>query len=102
MESPSTRVLLMLLSLTTKYAHTVTAPGTLVGTRERRYRIRTSSNRAREHLVVKHTIAERSASARITIVALHLVVFRLSYLYFPKGSTMTKIIERTVERIKAR
>jgi hypothetical protein len=102
MESPSTRVLLTLLSLTTKYAHTVTAPGMLVGTRERRYRIRTSSNGAREHLVVKHRITKRYASARITIIALHPVVFRLSYLYFPKGSTMTKIIGRTVERIKAR
>jgi hypothetical protein len=60
----------------------------LVGTRKRRYRIHTSSNKARERLVVKHTITERSASARITVVALHPVVFGLSYLYFLKGSTM--------------
>jgi hypothetical protein len=78
--------LLTLLSLTTKYARTATAPGVLVG--KRLYRIRTSSNGARERLVVKHTITERSTSARITVVALHPVVFGLSYLYFPKGSTM--------------
>jgi hypothetical protein len=42
---------------------------------------------------VKHTITERSASTRITIVALHPVVFELSYLYFPKGGTTTKMIE---------
>jgi hypothetical protein len=47
------------------------------------------SNGDRERLVVKHTITKRSASARITVVALHPVVFRLSHLYFPKGSTMT-------------
>jgi hypothetical protein len=41
----------------------------------------------------KHMITESSASARITIVALHQVVFGLSYLYFPKGGTMPKIIE---------
>jgi hypothetical protein len=46
---------------------------------------------------VKHTITERFASARITSVALHPVVFRLSYLYFPVGGTMTKMIEKTVE-----
>jgi hypothetical protein len=78
----------MLLSLTIKSAHMATTPGMLVGTRKRCYQIRTSSNGAREHLVVKHTITERSASTRITIVALHPVVFGLSYLYFPKGSTM--------------
>jgi hypothetical protein len=42
---------------------------------------------------VKHMITERSASARISIVALHPVVFGLSYLYFPKGGTTTKMIE---------
>jgi hypothetical protein len=42
---------------------------------------------------VKHTITERSASAQITVVALHPVIFGLSYLYFPKGGTMTKMIE---------
>jgi hypothetical protein len=78
----------MLLSLTIKVAHTVTAPGMLVGTHKRHYWIRTSSNGARERLVVKHTITERSTSARITVVALHPVVFGLSYLYFPRGSTM--------------
>jgi hypothetical protein len=46
---------------------------------------------------VKHTITERSMSARITIVALHLVVFGLSYLYFPVEGTMAKMIEQTVE-----
>jgi hypothetical protein len=60
----------------------------LVGTCKHRYWICTSSNGARERLVVKHTIIERSASARITVVELHPVVFGLSYLYFPKGSTM--------------
>jgi hypothetical protein len=78
----------MLLSLTTKVVHTVTAPGMLVRTSKRRYRIRTSSNGARERLVVKHTITERSASAQITVIALHPVVFGLSYLYFHKGGTM--------------
>jgi hypothetical protein len=48
-------------------------------------------------LGVKHTITERSASTRITVVALHPVVFRLSYLYFPMGGTTTKMIEKTVE-----
>jgi hypothetical protein len=47
--------------------------------------------------VVKHTIIERSASAQITVVALHPVVFGLSYLYFPKGGTTAKMIEQTVE-----
>jgi hypothetical protein len=42
---------------------------------------------------VKHTITERSASARITVVAVHPVVFGLSYLYFSKGGTTTKMIE---------
>jgi hypothetical protein len=37
---------------------------------------------------VKHMITKRFASAQITVVALHPVVFGLSYLYFPKGSTM--------------
>jgi hypothetical protein len=32
---------------------------------------------------VKHTITERSASARITVVALHPVVFGLSIYIFP-------------------
>jgi hypothetical protein len=80
--------MLTLLSLTTKYAHTTTPPGMLVGPRERRYRIRTSSNGARERLVVKHMITERSTSAWITVVSLHSVVFGLSYLYFPNGSTV--------------
>jgi hypothetical protein len=42
-------------------------------------------------------ITERSASARITVVALHLMVFGLSYLYFPVGGTMAMMIEQTVE-----
>jgi hypothetical protein len=42
---------------------------------------------------VKHTITEWSASAQITIVALHLVVFGLSHLYFTKGGTTTKMIK---------
>jgi hypothetical protein len=42
---------------------------------------------------VKYTIIERSTSARITVVALHPMVFGLSYLYFPKGGTTTKMIE---------
>jgi hypothetical protein len=42
---------------------------------------------------VKHTITKRSASARITVVALHPVVFGLSYLYFPVGGMTTKMIE---------
>jgi hypothetical protein len=46
----------MLLSLTTKVALTVTAPGMLVGTHKRHYRVYTSSNGARERLVVKHMI----------------------------------------------
>jgi hypothetical protein len=41
------------------------------------------SNGARERLVVKHTITERSASARIIVVALHLMVFGLSIYIFP-------------------
>jgi hypothetical protein len=45
------------------------------------------SNRTRERWVVKHTITETSASAQITVVALHPVVFGLS-LYFHKRSTM--------------
>jgi hypothetical protein len=45
--------LLMLLSLTTKCAHTETTPGMLVGTRKRHYRVYTSSNGARERLVGK-------------------------------------------------
>jgi hypothetical protein len=81
------------LSLTTKVALTVTAPGMLVGTRKHLYRVYTSSNVARERLWVKHTITERSASAWITVVALHPVVFGLSYLYFPKGGTMVTIIK---------
>jgi hypothetical protein len=83
---------LTLLHLTTKYAHMVTAPGMLVGTRKRRCQVYTSSNGARERLVVKLMIIERSASARITVVALHPVVFGLSYLHFPKGGTTTKMI----------
>jgi hypothetical protein len=39
-----------LLSLTTKYAHTTTTPGMLVGTRKCRYRVYTPSNGARERL----------------------------------------------------
>jgi hypothetical protein len=42
-----TWTLLTLLSLTTKVALTVMVPGMLVGTRKRRYRIRTSSNGAK-------------------------------------------------------
>jgi hypothetical protein len=42
-------------------------------------------------------ITERSASARITVVALHLMVFGLSYLYFPVGGTMAMMIEQMVE-----
>jgi hypothetical protein len=34
--------------------------------------------------VVKHTITEESASARITVVALHPVVFGLSIYIFPR------------------
>jgi hypothetical protein len=41
---------LTLLSLTTKYAHTATALGMLVGTSKRCYWVYTSSNRAREHI----------------------------------------------------
>jgi hypothetical protein len=41
----------------------------------------------------KTHITDRSASARTTIVALHLVVFGLLYLYFPKGCTTKKMIE---------
>jgi hypothetical protein len=33
------------------------------------------------------------ASARITVAALHLVVFGLSYLYFPKGGSTAKMIK---------
>jgi hypothetical protein len=65
----------------------------LVGTRKRRNRVYTSSNGARERLAVKHMITERSASAQIMIVALHQVLFGLSYLYFPKGGTTAKMIE---------
>jgi hypothetical protein len=43
----------MLLSLTTKCAHTETTPGMLVGTRKRHYRVYTSSNGARERLMGK-------------------------------------------------
>jgi hypothetical protein len=82
------KCLLTLLSLTTKVAHMETTPRKLVGTREHQYRMRTSSNGARERLVVKHMITERSASARITVVALHPVVFGLLYLYFHMGSIM--------------
>jgi hypothetical protein len=42
---------------------------------------------------IKHTITERSTRARITVVALHPVVFGLLYLYFPKGGTTAKIID---------
>jgi hypothetical protein len=42
---------------------------------------------------IKHTITERSARAQITVVALHTVVFGLSYLYFPVGGTTAKMIE---------
>jgi hypothetical protein len=42
---------------------------------------------------VKHTITERSTCAQITVVALYPVVFELSYFYFPKGGTTTKMIE---------
>jgi hypothetical protein len=44
--------------------------------------------------LVKHTITERSTSARITIVALHPVVFALSYLYFPKAGTTIKMFDK--------
>jgi hypothetical protein len=82
-----TYLVLTLLSLTTKYAHTVTMLAMLVGTRKRRYRVRTSSN-GLGNVFGKTHVTERSASARITVVALHPGVFRLLYLYFPKGSTM--------------
>jgi hypothetical protein len=42
---------------------------------------------------VKHTFTKLSACAEITVVALHPVVFGLSYLYFPKGGTMAKMIK---------
>jgi hypothetical protein len=42
-------------------------------------------------------ITERSTSARITVVALHPVVFELSNLYLLVGGTTAKMIEQMVE-----
>jgi hypothetical protein len=48
----------------------------------------------------KTHITKRSASARITVVAFHPVVFELSYLYIPKGGTRAKMIGEMLERNK--
>jgi hypothetical protein len=69
-----------------------TAPGMLVGTPSFVAGFTLLATGLRD-VWVKHTITERSASAQITIVALHPVVFELSYLYFPKGGTTTKMIK---------
>jgi uncharacterized protein YhhL (DUF1145 family) len=82
----------MLLSLTTKVALTVMAPGMLEALTSVATRFIPLVT-GRERLLVKHTITKRSPSTWITAVALHPVVFGLSYLYFPKGGTTAKMIE---------
>jgi hypothetical protein len=85
-------LLLTLLSLTTECAQIATATRMLVGAYKRRAGFAPLVTGLRD-VWVKHTITERSVSARITVVALHPVVFGLSYLYFPKEGTMVKMIE---------
>jgi hypothetical protein len=77
-----------LLSFTTKVALTVMAPGMLEALTSVATRFTPLVTGLGNVVRVKHMITERSASARITVVALHPVVFGLSYLYVPKGSTM--------------
>jgi hypothetical protein len=76
------KCLLTFLSLTTRLARTAMASEMLVDAYKHRRRVHTTSNGAREHQVVKHAITERSARARITVVALHPVVFGLSIYIF--------------------
>jgi hypothetical protein len=84
-------LLLTLLSLTTKCEQTTT-PKCLLALTGIAARFTPLVTRLWD-VWVKHMIIERSTSAQITIVALHLVLFGLSYLYFPKGGTTAKMIE---------